>query len=83
MSKLVEQTQKKDNAGLKLESPLGQQPLRELERELSLNEQELLQEILRSLRVIRYGSVLITVHDGHVVEIQRTERIRKGASKQV
>jgi hypothetical protein len=82
MNKLVGQTQTKDHAGLKLESPLGLQSSRELEREISLNEQELLQEILRSLRVIRYGSVVITVHDGHVVEIQRTERIRKGASKQ-
>jgi hypothetical protein len=83
MSKLDGQIQAKDHAAIKLESPVSAPPLRELERELSLTEQELLQEILRSLRVIGYGSVVITVHDGHVVEIQRTERIRKGASKQV
>jgi hypothetical protein len=54
----------------------------ELERGLSPEERDLLNEIFRSLRVIRYGSVLLTVHDGHVVEIQKTERIRKGSAKQ-
>jgi hypothetical protein len=82
MSKVDRQIQTKDRGDLKVESPAGLPASRELEKHLSLNEQELLQEILLSLRVIRYGSVVITVHDGHVVEIQRTERIRKGASKQ-
>jgi hypothetical protein len=83
MSKLDGQIQAKDHAAIRLESLASAPPLRELERDLSVNEQELFQEILRSLRLIRYGSVVITVHDGHVVEIQRTERIRKGPSKQV
>jgi len=82
MSKVDKQVQTKDQGDFKVESLAGLPASQELERDLSLNEQELLQEILRSLRVIRYGSVVITVHDGHVVEIQRTERIRKGASKQ-
>ena len=81
MSKLDGQIQAKDHAAIRPESLASVPPLRELE--LSVNEQELFQEILRSLRLIRYGSVVITVHDGHVVEIQRTERIRKGPSKQV
>jgi hypothetical protein len=49
---------------------------------LSGDEQELFQELFRALRAIRYGSVVLTLHDGHVVEIQKTERIRKGAGKQ-
>jgi len=82
MSKLDRPIQTKDHGVLKVESLASLPASRELERDLSVNEQELLQEILRSLRLIRYGSVVITLHDGHVVEIQRTERIRKGASKQ-
>jgi hypothetical protein len=54
----------------------------ELERDLSPEERHLLHEIFRALRVIRYGSVLLTVHEGHVVEIQKTERIRKASAKQ-
>jgi hypothetical protein len=33
-------------------------------------------EVLRTLREMRYGTVQLTVHDGRVVEIQKTERIR-------
>lgn len=54
----------------------------ELEKEFSREEQELLHEIFRAPRVIRYGSVVVTVHDGHVVEIQKTERVRPGPGKQ-
>jgi hypothetical protein len=54
----------------------------EFEKELSREEQELLREIFRALRVIRYGSVVVTVHDGHVVEIQKTERVRRDPGRQ-
>jgi hypothetical protein len=54
----------------------------ESDKDLSLTERELLQEVLRALRVIRYGSVVLTVHDGNVVEIQKIERIRKASGKQ-
>jgi hypothetical protein len=33
-------------------------------------------EVLRALRDIRFGTVQLTIHDGRVVEIQKTERIR-------
>lgn len=33
-------------------------------------------EVLRALRDVRFGTVQLTVHDGRVVEIQKTERIR-------
>jgi hypothetical protein len=60
----------------------GSPAVLELERDLLPSERELLQEVLRAVRLIRYGSVLLTMHDGHVVEIQKTERIRKGSAKQ-
>jgi hypothetical protein len=45
-------------------------------------EQELLNEIIRALRSIRYGSIVLTVHEGRLVEIQKTERIRSAGMKQ-
>jgi hypothetical protein len=44
-------------------------------------EREILQAVLAALRDLRYGSVVLTVHDGHLVEIQRTEKIRMGNSR--
>jgi hypothetical protein len=49
----------------------------EPEPELSTSERELLREVALSVRGIRYGSVLLTIHDGRIVEMSRTERLRK------
>lgn len=38
--------------------------------------QELLQEILKSLEGIRFGSVEITIHESRVVQIERKEKVR-------
>lgn len=57
--------------------PLG------LEKDLSDVERELLQEVIRAVRVIRYGTVVLTLHEGRVVEIQKTERIRKASEKRL
>jgi hypothetical protein len=54
----------------------------ELDKNLSSDERELLGEILKTLRGMRYGSIVLTVHDGRLVEIQKTERIRRGAAGQ-
>jgi hypothetical protein len=40
----------------------------ESERELSTSERELLKELALAVREIRYGSVVLTIHDGRVVE---------------
>ncbi len=53
----------------------------ELEQDLRPNEAELLREMLRAIRSLRYGSVVLTVHDGRLVEIQKTERIRLSSLK--
>jgi len=44
--------------------------------ELSTDERQLLAEAPLVLRRIRFGSVVLTVHEGHIVEISKTERIR-------
>ena len=46
-------------------------------QELSAGQRDLLREVVLALRSIRYGSVVLTVHDGHIVELNKTERIRK------
>jgi len=50
------------------------------QHDLSASERELLREVALALRSIRYGSVVLTVHDGRIVELNKTERIRKGSS---
>jgi hypothetical protein len=52
-------------------------PTQDWQRELSASERELLREVALALRGIRYGSVVLTVHDGRIVELNKTERIRK------
>jgi hypothetical protein len=47
---------------------------------LTAAEGELLREVALALRTIRYGSVVLTVHDGRIVELNKTERIRKNGS---
>ncbi len=44
---------------------------------MSANERHLIEEVIRALRRIRFGSVVLTIHDGRVVEIHKTEKIRK------
>jgi len=53
----------------------------ELEKDLTVGEQELLHELLLAARTIRYGSVSLTFHDGRIVEIHKTERIRRVAKE--
>jgi hypothetical protein len=48
---------------------------------LSVAERDVLAQLIVALRSLRYGSVVLTVHDGRVVEIQKTERIRTQSVK--
>jgi len=50
------------------------------QQDLSASERELLREVALALRGIRYGSVVLTVHDGRIVEMNKTERIRKSGT---
>jgi hypothetical protein len=49
-------------------------------KDLTTGEAELLHEVALALRTIRYGSVVLTVHDGRIVELNKTERIRKNGT---
>jgi hypothetical protein len=51
-----------------------------IEANLSASELELFSELLKAIRSIRYGSVNLTFHDGRVVEIHKTERIRRSGN---
>ena len=44
--------------------------------DLNEAEVELLRRVAKTIQNLRYGSVTITVHDGHIVEFQRNEKFR-------
>jgi hypothetical protein len=50
------------------------------QKDLTAGEAELLHEVALALRTIRYGSLVLTVHDGRIVELNKTERIRKSGT---
>jgi len=56
--------------------------LQDFREAVSAGEGELLGELVRALRMIRYGSITLTLHDGRLVEIQKTERIRRNGNKE-
>lgn len=37
---------------------------------------EVIQEVVRAIEQLRYGSVEITVHEGRVTQIERREKVR-------
>ena len=46
------------------------------DNDFSERDERILRELIHTLRAIRYGSVVLTVHNGQVMEIQKTEKIR-------
>lgn len=56
--------------------------VQEILEALRAREGELLRELVRALRTIRYGSITLTLHDGRIVEIHKTERIRRHGNKE-
>lgn len=45
-------------------------------------DREVLERISQALNGLRYGAVEITVHDGRVVQIDRTEKLRLAQDSQ-
>jgi len=45
--------------------------------DLSREERDLIRDLLEALRTIRYGSIVLTIHDSKLIEIQKTEKIRR------
>lgn len=43
---------------------------------LPADEEKLLREAILSLKSVSYGSVVLVMHDGHLVEVSKTVRIR-------
>lgn len=54
----------------------------ELEKALSSNESQILRELAEGIRAIRYGSIVLVVHDGRLVEVTKTVRLRTGRTNQ-
>lgn len=54
-----------------------------LEASLRPEEKELVREIVQDLRTIRYGSIVLVMHDGRLVEISKTVRTRKTFTSEV
>ncbi|HVZ59178.1 MAG TPA: YezD family protein [Terriglobales bacterium] len=50
----------------------------EVDNLLFEDEKTLIQEVVLAIRTIQFGSILLTVHDGQLVEISKNVRIRKG-----
>jgi hypothetical protein len=69
------------HASLRTSDPLDVSAA-DLTARLSENERDLLLEVVRALVGIRFGSVVLTVHDGRLAEIEKTERIRRKAARQ-
>ena len=46
------------------------------------NEQVLREEIIETIRQIRYGEVVISIHDSEVVQIEKREKRRFGLKKE-
>jgi hypothetical protein len=55
---------------------MGAGSAQDWEQKLTQPERELLKEMVLATREIRYGSIVLTIHDGRIVEVSKTERVR-------
>ena len=53
-----------------------------LDAPLQSGERELLRELVQSIRTIRYGSIVLVMHEGRLVEVTKTVRIRRSRMAQ-
>ena len=81
----LKKTSRPENAGSNVRDGLeysvadGLNTLREEEvrSDFAESERELLGEVARAVRSIKYGSIVLTIHEGRLVEISKTIRLRK------
>ncbi len=52
----------------------GEEPLESL---LRPEEKELVRQLIQDLRSIRFGSIVLVMHEGRLVEVSKTIRMRK------
>lgn len=55
---------------------------KEISAGLSASESQLLRELFEAIRDIRYGSVLLVIHENRLVEIQKTKKVRAAGSRE-
>jgi hypothetical protein len=59
---------------------MGTVTTQDWQHDLSASERELLRGVAPALPGLRYGFVVLTVHDGRIVELNKTGRIRKNSA---
>jgi hypothetical protein len=63
-------------------SEIGGKTGNERDVPLEPNERELLREVVRGIQDMRYGSISLVIHEGRLVEVSKTVRIRKSRANQ-
>ena len=63
-------------------SSLNGRTTEDLEKALTSNESQILRELAAGIRAIRYGSIVLVVHDGRLVEVTKTVRLRTSRASQ-
>jgi hypothetical protein len=63
-------------------SSLNGSTTEDLEKALTSNESQILRELAKGIRAIRYGSIVLVVHDGRLVEVTKTVRLRTTRANQ-
>jgi hypothetical protein len=56
---------------------MGAGSAQDWEQRLTQPERELLKEVVLATREIRFGSIVVTIHEGRIVEVSKTERLRQ------
>lgn len=50
-----------------------------MQNKTTLETTQITHEIERAINEIQFGSIVITLHEGHVTQIERREKVRLGA----
>jgi len=63
-------------------SSLNGRTTEDLEKALTSNESQILRDLVEGIRAIRYGSIILVIHDGRLVEVTKTVRLRTSRASQ-
>ena len=74
--KTLERREKQERDCDEFLSGLNGKTTRDLGKALSSNESQILRELAEGIREIGYGSIVLIVHAGRLVEVTKTVRIR-------
>jgi hypothetical protein len=79
MTKADSKSASPDREGLENDDAAG---IAELHAAVGRFGRDAVRELINGLRTIRYGSILLTLHEGQLVEISKTVRVRPLPSSQ-